>query len=92
MRLFEESAALFWQEEDNGSGTRAGGVGGTALQQGDVERATTLLEESLRLYRELGYKWASARRSCNPGIISLNKCDYARAARYFEEALAVRER
>jgi DNA-binding CsgD family transcriptional regulator/tetratricopeptide (TPR) repeat protein len=90
MRLFEESAALFRRVGDKpGLALALGGVGGTALQQGDVERATALLEESLRIYRELGDKWGISATLVHPGIISLNKGDFARAARYFEEALAV---
>jgi predicted ATPase/DNA-binding SARP family transcriptional activator/DNA-binding CsgD family transcriptional regulator len=90
MRLFEESAALFRQAGDKpGLALGLSGVGGTALQQGDVERATALLEESLRVYRELGDKWGISATLVHPGIISLKNGDYARATRYFEEALAV---
>jgi non-specific serine/threonine protein kinase len=89
-RLFEESAALFRQAGDKpGLALALGGVGGTALQQGEVERATALLEEVLKIYRELGDKWGISATLVHPGIISLNKGDYAQATRYFEEALAV---
>jgi predicted ATPase len=52
-RLWEESAALFRQAEDEfGLAVSLAGMGLMILQQGDTERASALFEEALVLYRK----------------------------------------
>jgi DNA-binding CsgD family transcriptional regulator/Tfp pilus assembly protein PilF len=59
------------------------------MQQGDMQRATTLLEEVLKLYREVANKWGVSYALVHLGMVFLSRGDYAGAARYFEEALAI---
>ena len=51
-RTCEEAAVLFREAGDrSGLAHALGGLGLATLQQGDAERATVILEESLQLFR-----------------------------------------
>jgi len=87
-RLWEQSAALFRQTEDeSGLAMALGGVALMALARGEMERSTALFEEGLSLYREVGNEWGACSILAHLGLIPLSRGDYALAARYFEEAL-----
>jgi predicted ATPase/DNA-binding CsgD family transcriptional regulator len=89
-RLWEESAALFRQTEDEfGLAVSLAGTGLMTLQQGDTERASALFEEALVLYREVGDRWGLSSVLSHLGIIRLRQDDHALAVRYFEEALEI---
>ncbi len=88
--LFEESEPLFRQVGDKpGLAIALGGQGASALQQGDIGRATGLLEECIEVYRELGDKWGMSETLVYQGLVPLATGDYERARGYFEEALAL---
>jgi len=90
MQLWEESVVLFRQTGDKfGLGMALSGTGIAAMQQGDMERASSLFNEGLKLLREVDSKWGVGNVLPYLGLISLNKYDYAQATRYFEEALAL---
>jgi predicted ATPase/DNA-binding SARP family transcriptional activator/DNA-binding CsgD family transcriptional regulator len=59
-----------------------------ALNQSDYERARTLLEESLALYRELGDQKGVAWVLNNIGNVALDQGDYDRAVSLYKESLA----
>jgi DNA-binding CsgD family transcriptional regulator len=59
------------------------------LQQGDVERAISILEEGIELMREAGDKWETSFMLAHLGMIYLDRGDQARATRNFEESLAL---
>jgi len=59
-----------------------------ALNQNDYERARTLLEESLALYRELGDQEGIAWVLNNIGNVALDQGDYERAVSLYNESLA----
>jgi predicted ATPase/DNA-binding CsgD family transcriptional regulator len=89
-RLFEEAAALSRQTGNRVDLAIAlAGVGVTAMQQGETQRATALFEEVLKLYREAANKWGVSYALVHLGMVLLSRGDHAGAARYFEEALAI---
>ncbi len=61
-----------------------------ATEQGDHQRAATLLEESLRLYRRLGDRRGAATTTNILGSVALRQGDYRRATALYEECLAAR--
>ncbi len=61
-----------------------------ATEQGDHQRAATLLEESLRLYRRLGDRRGAATATNILGSVALRQGDYRRATALYEECLAAR--
>jgi len=61
-----------------------------ATEQGDHQRAATLLEESLRLYRRLGDPRGAATATNILGSVALRQGDYRRATALYEECLAAR--
>jgi tetratricopeptide (TPR) repeat protein len=65
-------------------------LGHVAHAQGDYGRATTLYEECLALYRELGDKRGIAYLLDNLGYVAYQQGDYGRAAVLHEEALSLR--
>jgi non-specific serine/threonine protein kinase len=89
-QLFEEAAALSRQTGNRVDLAIAlAGVGVTAMQQGDMQRATALFEEVLKLYREVENKWGVSYALVHLGMAPLSRGDHAGATRYFEEALAI---
>ena len=89
--LFEESAALFRRVADDKSGLALAlsGIGIAALQTGDMEPATALFEEALKLFREAANKWGVSNVLVDLGMVSLGRRDHERAVQYFEEALTI---
>ena len=89
-RLFEEAAAL---SRRTGNGVdlaiALAGLGVTAMQQGDMQRASELFEEVLKLYRGVSDKWGVSYALVHLGMAPLSRGDHAEATRYFEEALAI---
>ncbi len=61
-----------------------------ATEQGDHQRAATLSEESLRLYRRLGDRRGAATATNILGSVALRQGDYRRATALYEECLAAR--
>jgi len=64
-------------------------AGALALAQGDHRQARAFLEESVRLYRELGDKRSTAWSLNNLGLIVDGQGDYALARALQEESLAL---
>jgi tetratricopeptide (TPR) repeat protein len=62
-------------------------MGFAAVQLGDFDRANRTLDESLKIWRELGDVWAAAHILTHLAVPPLRLGDYARAAAYAEEAL-----
>jgi len=67
-----------------------GGAGHLARQQGDYERAQALHEQSLHLFRELGYKLDIARQLNALGEIAQHLGNYSYSTKFHEESLALR--
>ncbi|MBW3634679.1 MAG: tetratricopeptide repeat protein, partial [Chloroflexi bacterium] len=94
VRHLDESLALFRSLDDTHGIARAlVGLGLVGIHQGDYERALTLHEEALTLARTLGDALpgpAFLATVClhNLGAAAYGHGDLARAAAYFEEALA----
>jgi tetratricopeptide (TPR) repeat protein len=78
-----EVAATVRAKVLNGAGTLAG-------NQGDYDRQTSILEESLKLYRELDEKPGIAQSINNLGNIAYLQGDYARAEALYSESLNLR--
>jgi DNA-binding CsgD family transcriptional regulator len=66
-----------------------GDLGSLALDRGDYERATSLLEESLALYRELGESEGIIGILDSLGVLASARGDSERSAVYFREALVL---
>src|SRR3972149_3253334 len=78
-----------------GEGTGRGAIvlnnlGLVAREQGDYDRAKTLLEETLAQFRLLGDKWGIAFSQSNLGIVAWNQGDHERAELLFRESLLLR--
>jgi tetratricopeptide (TPR) repeat protein len=67
-------------------------MGFAALQLGEFIRATRVLDESLRIFREQGDDWGSAHILTHLAVVPLGRGDYPRAAAYAEEALELTNR
>ena len=67
-----------------------GGAGHLARQQGDYLQAKTLHEQSLSLFRKIGFKLSAARQLNALGEIAQHLGDYAHAEELHEESLALR--
>ncbi len=65
------------------------GAGTLAGRQGDLEAAGRLLEESLRLFREVGDRWGIGWALDNLGMLALSGGDIERARTMFEESLEI---
>jgi len=66
------------------------GAGVLAGNQGDYDRQTAILEESLKLYKELDDKPGIAQSINNLGSIAYSQGDYARAEALYSESLSLR--
>jgi non-specific serine/threonine protein kinase len=66
------------------------GAGVLAGNQGDYDRQTAILEESLKLYKELDDKPGIAQSINNLGSIAYSQGDYARAEAQYTESLSLR--
>ena len=65
------------------------GAGALSQRQGDLTRATTLLEESLSTFREIGDKAGMANSIRNLGLVAMYQDDRDRATGLFEESLSL---
>ncbi len=65
------------------------GAGTLAGRQGDLEAAGRLLEESLRLFREVGDRWGIGWALDNLGMLALSGGDIERARTMFQESLEI---
>ena len=63
------------------------GAGILARAQGDLAAATTLISESLSLWRALDHKLGIALALNSLGVIHFNQSDYEQALAFFEEGL-----
>ena len=75
---------------DRGHARALEGAAVLATEMGDHERAASLSDASLHLYRQLGDRLASATPLTILGTVALRQGDYERARALFEEGLAVR--
>jgi predicted ATPase/uncharacterized protein HemY len=66
------------------------GAGVLALHQGDFERSTALLKESLSLCRERADKSGIARALNGLGVLAWHQGDYPVARSFYEQSLAIR--
>jgi predicted ATPase/DNA-binding XRE family transcriptional regulator len=90
MAISEEGAALFRLAGDRlREAGMLGMMGFAALQLGDHDRATRVLEEALEVSREQDDTWGSAHILDQLAMVNLRRGDYPRAAGYAEEALAL---
>jgi tetratricopeptide (TPR) repeat protein len=100
MEISEEGVAFSRKAGD----TRAeaytlGMMGFAALQLGELDRATRILEEALEMFREQGDEWGAAHILTHLAVVPLRRGDYAQAAwatgehglatRYFRDALVL---
>lgn len=65
------------------------GGGALASRQGDRSNSRAMLEESLRLFREIGDQWGVAWALDNLGMIVLADGDYAQAQSMLDRSLAL---
>ncbi len=61
------------------------------MDQGELERAALLFEESLVLRRRANDRWGIAATVSNFGLLELYRSNYERAVQLFEGSLAVRK-
>ena len=93
MKVAEEGAVLSRQAGDRRTeGNSVGMMGFAALQLGDFDRATSLLEESLAILRELELDWDTAHVLNHLAIPPMQRGRFEQAADYAREALAMTER
>src|SRR5215213_10227498 len=60
-----------------------------AMAQGDHDRAATLHEEGLKVYREMGHKKGESASLRELGFVAYERGDYERAVRLQEQSLAL---
>jgi non-specific serine/threonine protein kinase len=90
---FEESIALFNAIEDTlDLALPLRGLGLHAFQQGDYERARSLLEQSIALCRERGDLWSLGVLLHDLGYVAKEQGDITGAASSFKESLTIRRR
>ncbi len=68
-----------------------GGLGMLHYNLGEYDRTIELLNKSLAISEEFGFKRGSATIANNLGIIYTTKCDYAKSAEQFEKYLNISE-
>jgi predicted ATPase/class 3 adenylate cyclase/Flp pilus assembly protein TadD len=66
-----------------------GTLGDVVLSRGEHKRAKELIEESVRLYREIGDRWGVAWTLGGLGNLYSDQGDYERARKLYEEGLAL---
>ena len=64
-------------------------LGDASRELGQADAAQALFEESLLLYREIGYRWGVASSLNKLGMVASEKKDYSRAASALIEALQI---
>jgi tetratricopeptide (TPR) repeat protein len=65
------------------------GKGAWAVYQTDYASGKSLLDQSLRLFRELGYRWGVCETLTWSGLTLINQGDYQQAVPYLEESLGL---
>jgi class 3 adenylate cyclase/tetratricopeptide (TPR) repeat protein len=66
-------------------------LGGVCWQQGQLEQATSHVENSLRLYERVGYLWGTAVAYGNLGVIFFGLGNWPKANDYFERAYSIQQ-
>lgn len=61
-------------------------LGGVSWQQGELDKATAFVEQSLQLYQNMGYFWGTAIALGNLGILCDLQGSWAKAASYYQQA------
>ena len=74
-----------------GTALALSGLGEIAVRQGNLEHATTMLEESLRLRQELGEKWGIAASLGSLAWAAQHQGDFERATALLGESLHIRQ-
>lgn len=88
--LYEESLALYWEEDDRlGCASVLHSLGGVAFEQRDPEAAARLFEESLELGRDLAEPRVIAASLTNLGAVAEVRGDLVEAQARYREALAL---
>jgi predicted ATPase/class 3 adenylate cyclase len=86
--LEEEALGLYREIGDpEGVGACLNNLGRFALEQGDLEQATSLLEDSIECLEQLGAGRSLAPRN-NLAVVLVRKGDFAKARQLFEDVLA----
>ena len=67
-------------------------MGFAALQLGELDRATRVLDEALEMFREQGDDWGSAHILTHLAVAPLRQGDYPQAETYAQEALKLTRR
>jgi len=93
MEVAGEGARLARQAGDRRlEANTAGMMGFAALQLGDFDQATRILEESLTVFREMELDWDTAHILNHLAIPPMQRGRFDQAADYAREALAITER
>jgi predicted ATPase/transcriptional regulator with XRE-family HTH domain len=93
MTLCEKCVALSREVRDTRTEAYALGIMGmAALQLGELDRATRVLEESLEMFRKQGDDWGAAQILTQMTVAPLRRDDHPRAAAYAEKALELTRR
>jgi class 3 adenylate cyclase/tetratricopeptide (TPR) repeat protein len=61
-------------------------LGGVYWQKGELDQATTFVEQSLQLYQSIGYFWGTATALGNLGILHDIQGRWPQAANYYQQA------
>jgi predicted ATPase/DNA-binding SARP family transcriptional activator len=86
--LLQESLDLYRQlGDEEGIARSTAELGGIAIAEGDLDRATALYEESLPLLRKLGNQARVAVALGNLGTIAHMRGDYETAVDYYRESI-----
>jgi predicted ATPase/Tfp pilus assembly protein PilF len=88
-RWLEEGLARGDAVAESVRGTALGRLGRLAFEQGDYERATTLLLDALQLLQEVGDRLGRAQVLSELGIIAFWQGEHERATGFYEESLAL---
>ena len=67
------------------------GLGEIAVRQGEMEEATILLEQSLRLRQELGERWGIAASLGSLAWVAMHQDNFERAIALLSESLRIRK-
>jgi tetratricopeptide (TPR) repeat protein len=87
--LQDEADEILLREGDRAGLALARYVRGLTLLDRDRLRACSLFEESLKLYRELGYRWGAAYPLSGLGTVAYLEGDLTAARSYHEESLSI---
>ena len=88
-KWLEQALALVGPVDPTRRGLALNGAASLAESQGDFTRSSTLHEEALRLWRDLGAASGEARALSGLGTAAAHRGDYGTARDFHERALAV---